>query len=608
MIQRIKAIFNEHFVLAIALLVTAVVYFRFLYFSHISWDDPEMVFRNRAVKDFNLPALFTQHYVGNYIPVTMLVHAIGWLLFENNDGGHHLLNILLHLFNGILVYRILQQLFKNKAWASVCAVIFLLHPLQLESVGWISELKNTLSACFYLAAILVYLRFTENKQQKYYLLTLLYFVLGCLSKSSVVVLPLTLICLDIFTEKNFSFRYFTNKIPLFVLAIIFGVINLKTQAADLFINYSHAFPYHERLGYAGFAIVKYLQSFVFPYQLSVLYPYPPNKTAAMIIGFVTIAAIAFVLVVCIKRKNWALFALISLCVVNLILVLQFVPFGEVLYADRYMYIPVLFFSLLLLFVLEKAKLNGKFIAWGVMAVFAVVTFLRLDVWKSSANLYSDILKKFPDSFVALNSLGAELMFQNEDKKALEYLNKAVAVAPKNYKGYYNRGLLLLKNNQPEKAINSFNETLAIYDYPKAYVGRASAYYMLKDIPKAMKDAEHVLNADANNPKARFVLANCYNDLNRLDEAISEYNKCITLSDEDPDFYFKRAIAYGKKQDFRQCVNDLSICLVYNPGYFEAYYWRGVAKINLRQNPCEDLNIAARNNIPQAMEALKKYCQ
>src|SRR5690606_14992527 len=104
-------------------------------------------------------------------------------------------------------------------------------------------------------------------------------------------------------------------------------------------------------------------------------------------------------------------------------------------------------------------------------IFGTITFFRANVWKNSATLYSDILKKFPNSFVALNSLGAELMFQNEDEKSLQYLNKAVAVSPQNYKGFYNRGLLYLKNGKAELALRSLNQALEIYDYPKAYVAR-----------------------------------------------------------------------------------------------------------------------------------------
>src|SRR5687768_579851 len=101
---------REHVVLIVAMLITIVVYWRFLSFGHISLDDPEMVFKNRAVRDFDLNALFTGSFVGNYIPLTMLVHAIAWSLFENYNGGHHAINIILHVVNGALVYAISQRL------------------------------------------------------------------------------------------------------------------------------------------------------------------------------------------------------------------------------------------------------------------------------------------------------------------------------------------------------------------------------------------------------------------------------------------------------------------------------------------------------------------
>lgn len=616
--------------LSIALAITFIVYFKFLFFSHISWDDPEMLFRNKDVKSFNLIALFTNHYVGNYIPVTMLFHAISWFIFGSNDWGHHLLSILFHLTNGVLVYVFVQRLFKNQNMAGIIAAVFLLHPLQLESVGWISELKNVVSTTFYLAALICYVRFSaaviltkeesqRNKtdasflsmtKDKNYLLTLLFFVLACLSKSSVVVLPLTLIGIDIILSQKFSFKFFLNKIPLFLISLLFGIINVKTQAADLFINHSHEFPFYERIGYAGFALVKYIQLFLLPYNLSVLYPYPQNKILAFTIGFIFIALLIVLLFVLVKKKNWTLFSLILLCLVNLALVLQFLPFGEVLYADRYMYVALMFFTLLTAKSLSFGNPKGFRVRlpYVLIFIFGTITFFRANVWKNSATLYSDILKKFPNSFVALNSLGAELMFQNEDEKSLQYLNKAVAVSPQNYKGFYNRGLLYLKNGKAELALRSLNQALEIYDYPKAYVARASAYYMLQDFSKAINDINHVLQTDPNNAKAHFVLGNCYNDLNQLEQALNEYNICIAINDEEADFYFKRAIAWGKKQDFNSCISDLEMCLRLNPKYYEAYYWRGVAKVNLKQNPCEDFRISAQQNYEPAVVAYNKYCR
>jgi tetratricopeptide (TPR) repeat protein len=273
-----------------------------------------------------------------------------------------------------------------------------------------------------------------------------------------------------------------------------------------------------------------------------------------------------------------------------------------------MYVPLIFFAFLVYELFSKLKFNHKNVLYAALLIFPLVSFTRARVWKSSVTLYSDIIKKYPSSFVALNSLGVELMMRNEDAEALTYLNEAVKAGPRNYKGYYNRGLLLLKMKKPEAAIKSFNQTIELYDYHKAYVGRASAYFMINDLAKASQDAEYVLKAEPNNLKALFIMANINNQLNKLDEAIRQYNSCITGDPEDPDFYFKRAIAFGKKGNFELSSSDLSICIQLNPTYFEAYYWRAVAKINLKQNPCEDLNIAARNGIEPAIKSLNKYCR
>jgi tetratricopeptide (TPR) repeat protein len=605
---KLKNIISQNFVLSIALIITAIVYFKFLFFGHISWDDPEMIFKNKFVKEFDVKALFTNHFVGNYIPITMLMHAIAWLFFENSDGAHHFVNILFHLINGVLVYQLGKRLFKNELVSNLGAIIFLLHPMQIESVGWISELKNVLSTTFYLVALLYYLNFIDSSKKKDYILCLLCFILGCLSKSSAVVFPVILICLDIFIRRTISLKFIINKAPFLLLAIVFGIINIKTQTADLFINHSHEFPFYQRTGFAGFALLKYLILFLFPFNLSVIYPYPATNISVFVIGFCVIAGLLVLIFLFIKQKKYSALSVLLFIIFNLILVLQFLPFGEALYADRYIYVPIIGFAWLLAMALSKLKLRATIISIVFIALLSVLSFARSNAWKSAIILYEDIDKKYPDQFIVLNSAGVESMLLNNDTKALEYLNKAVFIAPRNYKGFYNRGLLYLKNNKPNEAIKSFNQAIALYDYSKAYVGRASAYYALQDFPKAINDANYVLRTDGNNTRAHFVLGNCYNDLNRLQDAINEYNKCIELDNNEAEFYFKRGIVNGKKQDFNACINDMNVCLKLNPDYYEAHYWRGVAKVNLKQNACEDFKIAAQKNYQPAITAFNKFCR
>jgi protein O-mannosyl-transferase len=605
---QLKNIFNQHLVVVISVVVALAVYSKFLFFGHISWDDPEMVFKNRDVRDFNLKALLGDHYVGNYIPVTMFFHAVTWFLFGNGDWGHHLLNILCHVFNGILVYQLGRRIFKNDVIANIGTVIFLLHPLQVESVGWISELKNVLSTTFYLASLLYYLDFKTGNKKTSYFLCLLLFIPGCLSKSSVVVLPLTFIALDVLIDRSFSMRSLIDKLPFVAVSVIIGIINIRTQTADQFINYSHAFPYPARTGFAGFALLKYLVLFLVPANLSVIYPYPEVKISVFVSGGIFLLVIFGLLYFTYKKKHLEVFYLILFILFNLILVLQFLPFGEVLYADRYMYVPIIGFAWLTGLFISKIKIPVKAVSLVFVVIFSVLTFSRAGAWSSAIHLYEDIIKKYPDQFIALNSAGVESMFMNNDEKSLDYFNRAIKASPSNYKGYYNRGLLYIKNNKPELAIKTLNEAIGIYDYRKAYVARASAYYMLKDLPKAMNDANHVLEKEPDNAKAHLVLGNCYNDLNKLEEAMTEYNKCIELNVEEPEYYFKRAIVFGKKQDFNSCLSDLELCISMKPDYYEAYYWRGVAKVNLRKNPCEDFKIAAQNNFEPAIPAFNKYCR
>lgn len=567
-----------------------------------------MVFRNKAVKSFDLSTLVSYHFVGNYIPFTMLIHAIAWFFFKNADWGHHLVNIIFHVINGFLVFQLATRLLKNEGIASLCCAVFLLHPIQLESVGWISELKTVLSSTFYLAGLLCYFNYTLREKKTDLLYSFLFFIAGCLSKSSVVVFPLSIICIDILLHQKFSVRFLINKIPFFLFSILFGIINLRTQAADLFINYSHEFPYYERIGFAGFALLKYLTLFLLPIQLSVIYPYPPNSAPALITGYAFLAVLLFLIILFIRKKNFTMLAFFLFTITNLVLVLQFIPFGEVLYADRYMYIPVVGFSWIFASLLAKFNPALKITSGIIIVGLAILSFSRSNVWQSAITLYEDILKNFPNSFVALNSVGVEYMLNNNNEKALYYLNKSIRVSPQNYKGYYNRGLLYLKNQKPELAVKSFDESLKIYDYPKAYIGRGSANHLLQNIPKAMEDARYVLATDKNNVNAHFILGNCYNDLNQLDDALREYTFCLDLRDDEADYYFKRGIVFGKKQDFIMCINDMNSCLALDPMHYEAYYWRGVAKVNLKQNACEDFRVAAQQNFQAAVNAYNNYCR
>jgi tetratricopeptide (TPR) repeat protein len=602
--------FKPTMLYALILSVLIVVVYLKLFSAHfISWDDGDVVLNNKDVHDFNVKAFFTNYYVGNYAPIAMIGFAIDWLIFNGNAAGHHTMSLLFHIINGVLVYNLASLILKDNLKALLCAIIFCFHPLQVETVAWVSAKNNLVYSVFFLLGLIQYSRFIVEGMRKHYVYALLFFVLSVLSKPSAICFPLVLVLLDYLLKSKKDFKsLIINKIPFIMVAAILGLATIYTRTEDKFINQNHAYAIHERIGYAGYAILQYIYKFFIPMDLSVIYPYPQNKTVSIIIGYVVIAILIFGIYKLYKSSSKIIFFGLLFFIVNLLLVLQFIPFGEVLTADRYMYLPIIGISIALLSIIPLKESQLKIAGITLILVFGSLTFMRASVWKNSISLYSDIIKKYPHSFVALNSLGAEYMLNKNYDMSLRYLNAAINENTEYYKGYYNRGLLYAQTDRMKNALRDFDKAIAIKQYPKAYVARANAYYILKDFSKAISDAESVLKTDAINPKANYILANCYDDLNQLDKALVYYNKVISANSENPLYFMRRAILYGKMQQFQMCLQDLDACTNIDANYAEAYYWKGVVKVNMKQNPCADLRKALDLGFTAAQQPLQTYCR
>lgn len=589
-------------------LLSIVVYFRLFSSGFISWDDGEVLLHNKDVQQFNIRAFFTNYYVGNYAPLTMLGFAIDWLLFHGQAAAHHSVSLLLHVVNAVLVYRLSKLFLKDDAKAMLCAVVFCFHPLQVETVAWVAAKNNILYTQFFLWALIFYSQYRIGGVRKHYYYTLLFFVASVLCKPSAITFPLSMLLVDYLLGERVSWKpLLIRQLPFVIIAVVFGLVTIYTRTEDKFITGSHAYAIHERIGYAGYALLQYISKFLVPAKLSVIYPYPQHRLAALGLGYLAIAVLATLAFYFFKRNKAAVFGLLFF-IANLLLVLQLLPFGEVLTADRYMYVPILGLSWGLLSFLHWPPKRLQYLSMALALLLGTLTFARTAAWKNSIGLYTDIIEKYPHSSVALNSLGAEHMLNHNYDVSLKYLNAAIAENATYYKGYYNRGLLYAQTNRMQEAIADFTKAIELKQYPKAYVARANAYYTLHDYPEAIADAEKVLKSDPRNVKALYVLATCYDDQNNLNQALTYYNQAVYLAGDNPLFYLRRAILQGKMQNMKACLTDLETATTLDPNFAEAYYWKGVAKANLKENPCADLKKAVDMGFDAALPALKNYCR
>ena len=601
---------SDWFYLMFFVLAFPLVYYKLFTAGFISWDDPEILLANRDVHQFSIKQFFTNFYVGNYHPITMLNYAIDWQLFGKSALGYHAENILWHLVNTVLVYFIAKELKLKQIQALLVSSVFAFHPVQLETVAWVAERKTLLYSFFFLLAIFNYLKYKQQSQIKHLVWVYACFILSLLSKPAAVVFPMLLIALDVFFYGESLKDTYKRYILFFVISLVFGLITIKAQQEAKFLLNTHDYNVFYKIGIFGYGIFHYIYKFILPINLSAFYGYPDKLTVISIIGVTTLISVVFILYMVVKRKQQLVLFAFTFFIINIILVLQIISFGDAIVADRYMYLPIIGLTLVLIYLFEKS-IFFKIPTMAVVIILSIASFARAAVWNNSLSLFSDTLKKEPTSFLVLNSLGSEYTMQGNPKQAIPFLNKAIAVAPDYYKGYYNRGLAYVQLQQNDKALDDFNKAINYHkqgNHAKSYVARANVYYNLKDFTKAIQDAEKALSIDAKNAKANFLLGNCYDDLNDLPKALSYYNTSIQLNPEEPLFYLRRAVLYGKQQKFNECLADLNTCTTINENFAEAYYWKGVAKVSLKQNPCDDLKKAVKLGFSAAYQPLQNYCR
>ncbi len=207
---------------------TALLYLHSLPNNFTVFDDDVYIINNPFLKDFSargIWAIVTSFYSSNYHPFTTLTWFFEYNLFGLNPLPFHLVNTALHVLNTWLVYKLAANLSGRQVTAAVVALLFGVHPMHVESVAWISERKDVLYAAFYLSSLLVYLRYTaQGYRQKDYVGTLLLFGASLLSKSAAVTLPVLLLAIDIYKGRKMDARAITEKIPFFVLSVVFGII------------------------------------------------------------------------------------------------------------------------------------------------------------------------------------------------------------------------------------------------------------------------------------------------------------------------------------------------------------------------------------------------
>ncbi|MBK6485050.1 MAG: tetratricopeptide repeat protein [Chitinophagaceae bacterium] len=573
------------------ILATVIVFGPSINNQWTNWDDESYVLKNPLVTGFDIKGIFKEEVMGNYHPVTIFTLAIEYSLFKDDASGYHTVSMLLHLLNALLLFYFIRLLTGNALAAFIAALLFAIHPMHVESVSWISAQKDLLYTMFYFAALLAYLRYRNaatGQGMVYYTFMLVLFTLSLLSKAQAVTLPVILLLVDWYRGEKFTGRLLLEKVPLFVLALAFGIMAIFAQQATDAIQDIALYSFPERLMFAAYAIVNYLVRLAIPINLSAYYPYPEeikgSYTWLVYTAPVIVLILGFLLYRLRKKSTYLLFGVLFF-LVNIFLVLQLLPVGGALLADRYTYLSFtgLFFVLAILAtrVWENQLPSLSTVRLPVVvAGIAWILFLayqcqsRTKVWLNSEILWTDVIAKYPHVPIAYSNLGSYYQEKEQLVLAKKNMDEAIRLNPNFSQALINRSDIYRVFNKIDSAIMDGNRAVALSpNDPDAYMNRGIAFSIAEKNDSALKDFTFVISQQPENARAYNNLGNLYMIKEMPDSALINYNLALQYDPKFLDVHNNRGLAYLKLGNNQAAINDLTTAIANDPNLANNYYFR-----------------------------------
>lgn len=537
-------------ILVAVIAATGLAYLPSLGNGFTNWDDPVYVTGNPMVLGplaGHLGPLFTSVVSLNYHPLTMLSLALDRAVQGPSPRGFHLTNLLFHLLNTALVFRLAYLLGgRRTAIAAVAGLVFGLHPMHVESVAWISGRKDVLYVFFFLAGLLAWLRHRKSGGLAWYAAALALFLASVLCKAMAVVFPVVLLLLDYLQRRPWSRKLVLEKVPFLAVSAGFGAAAVAIQSREAI---GTVYPLGQRLVFACYGLVMYAVKLLAPVRLSAFYPYPPRDVplpAVFWLAPVVVLGAAAGVWLLRRRSRVPAFAL-GFYLVTVILVLQILSVGQAILADRYTYLSYFGLAFLLGWMLDtaaRARLRPA-AAGRVLAGVAVIGGLamgaatreRIRVWSGSERLWTDVIGKYPDAAEAYANRGSFYGESGRVQDALVDLQKAVSLD-----GSRARYLELL----------------------------GTAYGASGDFDRALATFAEGLRQDPRSPGLWLNRAITYSLLGRLDDALPAYQKALELGVQEPlKVYVNRGRAYVTAGRLDRATEDAAAALSLDPGNGQA---------------------------------------
>jgi tetratricopeptide (TPR) repeat protein len=548
-------IFGISFVL---FLVTLLIYAPVYRFGFVNFDDPDYVTRNPHVRN-GLTAsgvvwAVTSTEAANWFPATRLSHLIDVEIFDLQPGGHHFTNVLLHALATVFLFAFLYAA-TGAAWPSAfVAMLFAVHPLHVESVAWIAERKDVLSALFWFVALWSYVR-------RRYWLTLLAFCLGLMSKPMVVTLPFVLFLLDIWPLRQSLRSALRVKIPMLALSVASAIAVYVIQRGSGAVREVAQFPLALRMENAVVSYAIYIFKTFWPERLAVFYPYP-HQLPVWQIALSVLLLTGISVVVFRERRSRPYLAVGWLWFLGTLLpVIGLIQVGSQARADRYMYLPMVGLGIMLAWGLKEVLKSKAAASVAIVACLAcaVVCEAQIQHWRNSETLFRHALDVTADNYLAHHNLGVALADEGRFPEAIQQYQAALRIEPDAANVQTDYGNALARSGRMPEAIAHYQAALrALPESPIVHNDLANALAATPGrMPEAIAEYQTALRLKPDYEEARNNLAQAQSN-----GAEMQYNIGVDLAKsgkpEEAIPHFEEALRL--KPDYVDAHNNLGVVL------------------------------------------------
>ena len=533
-------------------LVTLALYNPLSRAPFLNYDDGAYVFENFHVRSGlnwdNVVWALTTDTMNNWHPLTWLSHCLDVSLFGLNPAGPHYVNVLLHAVNTVLLFLLLEAS-TNLIWRSLAvAALFAVHPLNVESVAWISERKSLLSMLFFLLAIAAYRWYARKPAAGRYLLVAGCFALGLTAKPQVITFPFALLLLDywplardIGSAQRIAVSWqclIAEKIPLIGLSAASAWITMKVQTSAMHLE----FPLSIRLENAALAYVKYIARTVWPVDLALLYPHPGFSVNAARAAGAALFLLAVTVLASLSSRRYLLVGWLWFLGV-LVPMIGLVQAGVQAMADRYFYIAGIGLFVIVCWgtadLLERwhaPRVSGYALGGVSLLILSVVAHEYIGDWKDNLTLWTHTLQVTQNNFVAEDSLAGALLQQGRMDDAVVHFRKAVVINPQDPIGTLNLGAYEQQKQNYGAAIAHYEAVPRLTQNPRllalALTNLGYAYYSERRLDQARQSFSSALQQQPENPPAFLGLGVIAHVTGDYPLAVDQYQKALRWQASD----------------------------------------------------------------------------